>query len=68
MKCLECGHELEIMHIEELEHIPSDGYNFEYSRAEVIAHCNNCLCDWQWEETYEFGDHTMSKPRRKFWG
>ena len=68
MKCLECGHELEVMHEEMLEHHPSDGYNFEYIHKECIGHCKNCLCDWIWEETWEFGDYMMTIPKRKFWG
>ena len=68
MKCSECGHELEVMYEEILEHRPSNGYNFEYINKECIGHCKHCLRDWQWEETYEFGDHMISRFRRKFWG
>ena len=57
MKCLECGHELEVMHTEEIENNPDTGC----VRNEVIAHCRNCLCDWQYEEVIE-------NVRRKFWG
>ena len=61
MKCLECGHELEVMHEEEI--INDSGLG--YVRKEVIVHCRNCLCDWQYDEITE---RYIENFRRKFWG
>ena len=68
VKCPECGHELEIMYEEILEYERGEFDSYDYWHKEFLGHCRNCLCDWQWEEWSEFGDHATTKPERKFWG
>lgn len=73
MKCLECGHDLEIMRQELIGFTtnpdvkePWDIWN--YSNTEYAGHCKNCLCDWNWYETFNEGVYTSTKPERIFWG
>jgi hypothetical protein len=75
MKCLECGHDLIEMRRElvgftiDVPKTENDFVeNWGYSRTEYAGHCENCLRDWSWEETYEFGDFLISRPQRIFWG
>ena len=73
MKCLECGHDLIEMRRELVECNESPNQNepwriYDYSRTQYAGHCQNCLRDWEWEETYESGDFLITRPQRIFWG
>ena len=73
MKCLECGHDLEIMRQDLLEFTEDTSKKelwpiWKYSHTEYAGHCENCLCDWSWYETFNEGVYTSTKPERIFWG
>ena len=73
MKCLECGHDLEIMRQELIGFVPNDDWNgyfrtWKYSNTEYAGHCENCHLDWSWYETFNEGEYTSTKPERIFWG
>ena len=73
MKCLECGHDLiemrrKLVEFNELHSLDWPKIIYDYSRTEYAGHCENCLRDWEWEETYEDGDFLITRPTRIFWG
>ena len=67
-KCEECGHELEIWLDQLEEEKPAEEDGFKYERRHLMWHCTECGCDYEnyWET--QFGDTSISKPQRKFWG
>lgn len=74
MKCLECGHDLIEMR-QELVHFAVDDLKsnkhfqrWNYSKTEYAGHCENCLCDWEWDESFEDGKFIATQPTRIFWG
>lgn len=72
MKCLECGHDLIEMHRYPVGFIPDKqvyGINYwSYSHTEYKGHCENCLCDWEWDEFFEKNAFRATQPKRIFWG
>lgn len=73
MKCLECGHDLiemrrKLVEFNEQHSLDWPNIIYDYSRTEYAGHCENCLRDWEWEETYEDGDFLITRPTRIFWG
>lgn len=72
MKCLECGHDLVVMHRYPVGFIPHnkiDNINYwKYSHTEYAGHCKNCFCDWEWGESFDDGKFITTQPTRIFWG
>lgn len=74
MKCLECGHDLTEMYRELIgfqvdvpkPDCPWD--NWSYSHTEYKGHCENCLRDWEWYETFVNGQFKTTQPTQIFWG
>ena len=64
--CLECGNgPLEVFY---------ENYDDENGVVERWAHCDHCLCDWQWLEYYYGCENTgrtiadRTPLSRKWWG
>jgi len=73
MKCLECGHDLEVMRQELLEFTEDSNKKdlwpiWKFSHTEYAGHCRNCYRDWTWYETFNEGVYTSTNPERIFWG
>lgn len=73
MKCLECGHDLEVMRQELLEFTEDTSKKelwpiWKSSHTEYAGHCENCLSDWSWDEFFNEGMYIQTVPARIFWG